>query len=408
MSDIPVSDIPVSEMESQLRILMNIAAGDPLRRLNAQAVRRRAVKRRAATLLAGVAATVLVLCVGAVVAVATTGSVRGPASYAGLPAGMPRFYIEQGENSSGFPTKTVIRATASGAVTGTVACPWPGAHVAITSIVPADDQEFFMVCARFLGRILTSQVAGSRIYRFQLTSAGQVDGYSLVRGGVLNGLQVDSIAVTPDGSEVAVSLDSTGHFVLDVIVIDTRTGAHAVWHGASRVPGTVIYPIEHQGLSFTANGQELALFTHPQCVKGKNAPPCRAGFGGELRAVSHPASGGKLSDSRLLLRLPFGLDQAMISPDGRTVILTGSSVPLSRHYYSITRVSVASGKQVGVLFRERIGEALTYWDFSPDPSCRFFILVIGPSIGRLVNGGVGDGRLFRLKPRGEDIYQEAW
>jgi hypothetical protein len=402
-----MSDVGMSDLEGQLRTFMNIAAGEPPHRVDAETVRRQAVRRRSATLLAGVTATVLVLCIGAVVAVAATGSAPGPASHAGPPAEVPRFYIEQGVDGALF-TKTLVRATASGAVTDTVACPWRRAHVFITSIVPADDQEFFILCERYLGRDSIS-VAGSRIYRFRLSSAGRVDGYSLVRGGVLNGLQVGQIGVTPDGSEVAVPVYPPGRTQgSDIIVIDTRTGAHAVWHGVSRVPGKIVYPVLNRGLSFTANGQELEFLTQPQCVQGENAPPCPVTGVEEVREISNPASGGKLSSSRLLLRelFPFvRISNAVISLDGRTLIVAETNV--SRRYFSVARVSVATGKQVGVLFRARtVGFA--YGVFNSDPSCRFFILVVGPSIGRMVNRGLDNGRILRLKPDGEDVNLEVW
>lgn len=412
-----MNDIPMGDLENQLRTFMNIAAGEPLRRLDAETVRRQAVRRRVATLVAGATATVLVLCVGVVVALAATGPAPGPASHAGPPAGAPRFYIEQGQNQFGLPTKTVVRATVSGAVTGTVACPWPRAHAVITSIAPADDQEFFMACERFLGPIHGSPVAGSRLYRFRLTSAGRVDGYSLVRGGLLHGLSVGSLAVTPGGSQVAVSVAAGATRAVtppEIIVIDTSTGAHGVWRGAGPVPGKIFYPA--YDLSFTANGKELAFLSQPRCVKREGAPKCHVNGGEEVRAVSHPATGGQLASSRLLLRqssvmsLAVGyINGAVISPDGRTVILAEVSWPFG--YISIARASVATGKQVGVLYREHTGDGFSYRLFGSDPSRRFFLLVAGPARSGeagLINGGIGDGRLFRLKPRGEDVYQEAW
>lgn len=412
-----MNDIGTSEMESQLRILMNIAVGDPLRRLNAQTVRRRAVKRRVTTLLAGAMATVLVLGVGAAVAVAGTGSGPGPADHAGPPpAGAPRFYIEKGLNRLNFAAKALVRITASGAVTGTVACPRQPGLVFLTAIVPASDQEFLMVCQRFIGPGIDSPVAGSRIYRFRLTSSGRVDGYSLVRGGLLHGLSADSLAVTPDGSEIAVAVapgaTSPGATPApEVIVIDTRTGARAEWHGAAPVPGKIFYPVFD--LSLTASGNELAFLSQPRCVKGKNAPPCHVNGGEEVRAVSHPATGGRLGSSRLLLRqsslmrLAVGyINDFALSPDGRTVILAEVGWPFG--YISIARASVATGKQVGVLFREHTGAGFSYQFFSSDPSRRFFLLDAGPSRGALINGGIGNGRLFRLKPAGADVAAEAW
>src|SRR5215472_15972819 len=71
----PMSETRMSEMESQLRLLMNIAAGEPPRRIRGQAVRRKAVRRRMAASTAAAAAAV-VLAGGA--AVAAVGQPGGP------------------------------------------------------------------------------------------------------------------------------------------------------------------------------------------------------------------------------------------------------------------------------------------------------------------------------------------
>ncbi|HUZ54520.1 MAG TPA: hypothetical protein VMU94_18600 [Streptosporangiaceae bacterium] len=117
----------MSEMERHLRVLMNVAAGEPPNRVNAEIVRRRAARRRLTAALASAAAVALVGGLGAVVSARATGLGLGssPAGGSGLPAGVPRYYVESGFPAQGHQS-TVVRATATGAVTATIRSPWQG------------------------------------------------------------------------------------------------------------------------------------------------------------------------------------------------------------------------------------------------------------------------------------------
>src|SRR5262249_29978097 len=113
----------------------------------------------------------------------------------------------------------------------------------------------------------------------------------------------------------------------EITVINTRTGARAVWHNGPAVPGQMAFGVGH--LSLTADGRELAFLGIPRCIRG----PCRpTGNGEEVRAVSPAGQGGNLSSSRLLLRqsalvrLTTGyIDGAVISPDGSSVMVVEMS-----------------------------------------------------------------------------------
>jgi len=406
-----MSEIPTTEMERQMRILMNIAVGEPPRRVSAEAVRRRAIRRRAAA-YAAVAVVLFGGGVGGAFAAQRTGlgPKRGNSPVA---VGQPRYYVARSLTKTG--AETAVRATATGAVTGKVRCPAFAASVTQGPVAPAAHETFFLVCEKVTAQGLPTVVSESRIYRFAITRSGGVGGYALVRGGTLTGLRASDLAVTPDGSELAVTVtqgtaDPSAAQPPEVIVIDSRAGTHAVWHGAAPVPGKIFYPV--YDLSLTADSKELAFLSQPRCVKGKNAPKCHVNGGEEVRAVSDPASGGQLSGARLLvrqselMRLSVGfINDAVISPDGRTVILAEVAWPLD--YISIARASTATGKQVGVLFRTRTGNGFSYQFFSSDPSRRFFLLDAGPS-SRLINGWIYRGRLTRLRPAGANVIFEAW
>ena len=397
-------------MESQLRDLLDAAVGDPPRPVSIAAVRRRVVRRRAAKWVAAATAVVLLTGLGAVVSALAAGP-EPPAADAGSLIGVPRYYVVQ-EISGKLPGIVVVRATATGTVTATVHSPWAGASIAIGEITPAGHQAFFIVCQK-TGPGPGAAVTGSRLYRFRVTRSGRVSGYALVRGGVLNGLSAGRMAVTPDGSEIAVAVSpgaDTKPAPGNILVINTRTGTHAVWHSGADVPGTVRYGAGD--LSLTSNGQELAFLTVPQCVPG-GTTACAAGGGQQVRAVSPAAGGGQLSSSRLLMRWSglHGLSRgyvnfAMITPDGSAVtVVTAHSGQTQTT--SAVQVSAATGQQLRVLYRVNTGNGFSYRFTSSDPSGRYLLLDVG-TVKDMVNGWIDHGRLIRLKPAGNNIFFEAW
>src|SRR5689334_24654321 len=108
--------------------------------------------------------------------------------------GAPRYYVQTVATKPGHQV-TVVRATATGAKTATVRCPWPKSYVANEGLAPADGRTFFLACQRFT----TSRpfrVTGTRLYRFQLTGSGQISGYSSVLGGDLGAVAVSQMAAT--------------------------------------------------------------------------------------------------------------------------------------------------------------------------------------------------------------------
>ena len=327
-----------------------------------------AARRRGVGWVAAAVAVVLLAGVGVAVFTRAPGPLRdvGPLRARGpLPAGVPRYYVQQSLGGASGPV-TVVRATATGAVTATVRSPCRQALR--TDIAAASDQTFFMVCQGIVGRGVHGVVTGSRIYRFRVTGSGRIGGYSLVRGGTLAGLRADELAVAADGSEVAVTTGppaATGAAgSAEITVINTRTGARAVWHNGPAVPGQMAFGVGH--LSLTADGRELAFLGIPRCIRG----PCRpTGNGEEVRAVSPAGQGGDLSSSRLLLRqsalvrLTTGyIDGAVISPDGSSVTVVEMNTPggSANNIVSVVQVSAATGRQLSVRYQVDTGDGFLY------------------------------------------------
>ena len=404
----------MSETSRQLRDLLEAAAGEPPHTVTVQAVRRRVTRRRITESVAAAIVAVLVAGLGVAVAARATGS--GPASGPRPPAGAPRYYVEQGIRSAP-PAVTVVRATATGAVTATVRCPWRGAFLLGDGVAAASHRTFFVVCQQQTGPRNNPRVTGSRIYRFHLTAGGRIARYTLIPGGSLAGLSVGRVTSSADGAEVAMTTVPAGpansSVLSDIMVINTRTGARAVWHSSPAVPGTMA--LGANDLSLTADGHELVYLAIPRCIRGHCAS---TGNGEEVRAVSPAAAGGQLSGSRLLARqsalVPLAsgyLDGALVSANGSSVfVLEMNSPPRGGSTtVSVVKVSAATGQPLRVVYRVATGNGFSFRFFSADPFRRYPILDVGPANGAMPNGWIYHRHLIPLSPRdGTNVFYETW
>ena len=325
-------------------------------------------------------------------AVAADAAVAGDAARVGAPG----YYIEQGIPQRG----TLVRATATGRVVARVVCPG-GATVG--QYVPASHQTFFLPCQTSAGGML--------IYRFRLTRSGQVVGYQLVHGGVLSSA-TDRLAASADGSTLAVMVPSGGPGG-EVVVINTRTGAHAAWRDGSAGPGVMRLRIFQ--LALTGNGRELVVFGTPKCLKGSPGNVCRAS-GEQARAVSPAGTGGSLSSSRLIMRqsaitsLREGyINYVTITPDGRSLLaaVVSGGARANGGFVAVDQVSAVTGRQTRQLYRMNTGNGFSYQFVSADASGRYVLFDAG-SARTSVNGWIDRGKLIRLRPAGNGVGYEAW
>jgi hypothetical protein len=429
-------------MERQLRDLMIAEAGDPPHRVTVEAVRRRAMRRWAAQ--AGAASLAVILAVGLGVAVSAgifrtgTSAARG----AGEHAGPPRYYVTQYFDPKARKLVMAVRARASGRVTAVVGDPMPGPGSSCgqgtVGLVAADDQTFFITCSvwrsapapgrrpglprqfRRPGKITSIQ---SRIYRFQVTSAGRITGYSLVKGSTLNGW-ADNIAVTADGSEIAaevIALPRSGQMATNqvpegIFVINTRTGSRALWRTGPYVPGAVQY-VYGTDLSFTGDGRDLVVLG-PRCRRSRSLVNCNGHANMQVRAYRPADVGGSLQGGQVLLQdsalNPRGtsLSDAFITPDGSavTAVLTDCP-PHGACTLTVARIPIGTGQQPRVLYQVHSGtryQGIFERLFSSDPSGRYLILDAGAGNAR-VNGWINHGRLVPLAPADGNIpAYEAW
>src|SRR5262249_7619101 len=158
-----------------------------------------------------------------------------------------------------------------------------------------------------------------------------------------------------------------------ILVINTHTGARAVWLSGTAAPGTVSYGIGD--MSLTSSGRELVFLGLPRCVKDARHQHC-PGAQEEVLALSPAARGGSLTSARVLVRQsqtgPTAtgyLNDAVITPDGSEVTLA----VVGDNNVSVVQASAATGKKLRVLYRMRTGDGFLYRFFSADPTGRYLL-----------------------------------
>jgi hypothetical protein len=396
--------------ETRLRELLDIAVGEPPRSVSVPAVRRLA--RRRGTLHATTAAAAVAAVAAVSVAVSTlTFGQAAPAASQHPATGVPRYYLQQQElDVTGVSQSrgALVRDTATGAITAVARCPWAGAVIS-GQIAPTGYEAFFMACLRTSGSGGHEGVVGSRIYRFRVTRAGTIPGYTPVPGGWLPGLAVNDLTAAADGSDLAMTtfrglLPGTG----DLLVINASTGAHAVWRGLFRPQLT---PATH--LSLSPDGRDLRFVVISR-TSGTGHPAVV-----ELAQVSPASRGGLLSSARVLIHVPPTqllalMSDFRLSPGGSVLtvaeLLTtiGPGQP-STGEALVEQISVATGRVIRVLFRASFATTDGFgFSASPDPSGRYIILTYGPSRAKR-NGWLDHGRLVPLAPAtGAQIGYETW
>ena len=388
----------MNEMETQLSRLFNAAVGEPPKDVTLRAIRRRVIRRRLVLSVTTTAALSLAVAVG--LAVSANAGPR-PALNHSTRASEPRYYFENDfmeTPQSGRP-ETVVRSVATGAITGRIRC--PGSHRLLHAAAAANDQTFFVACT-------TSTGAATRIYRFVVGKSGQVGALQPVRGGAIGGVRTGNMAVTPTGSQLAITAGPpVAGRTSEVIVVNTRSGAHAIWH-AIMLRGGVRF-IAYT-LSFADSGRELAAFGFAACARGPGT--CRSP-GEEMVAVTNAARGGRLASGRVIFteaqlvnpRVGW-LNTAFISPDGSSVVTATNGTPPMTVY----QISATTGRPTRVLLKlGGVRKRVNYRFISPDASGHF-LLFTGIQFSLHVNelnGWISNGKLLPLRPERE-INIEVW
>lgn len=301
----------------------------------------------------------------------------------------PRYYVALDWNSN-----LTVRATATGQVTDLLPEPqqWSGGSMRLLEAVAAsaNGRRLVAVYNRF------SQPYRTAVYTFTLTSAGHIADYELIRNGVLPGMARIAVAVSPDGSKLAIAGngpetaaagDIPASRLRDarIVVINLRTGRRAVFagglgkHGRQLGINSVSWADDDRSLVYLAQWcEQVDVGFNTEC--DARQPPVT-----ELRMISATASGGTLAGGRTLVRdtarFPAIL-QAQASPDGRSVMaLTERAGRLT-----LARFAVPDGRLIDVLYRRRGTPSDAF--LSIDGSGRYPIIAEnGGSVIGWVHGG---------------------
>jgi hypothetical protein len=398
--------------------------------------RRRAIWN--ARLAPAAAAAGVVLAVA--VALLVTGGTRHESTAAGVLApgiaGPPKYYAEvegkfvrwHGRDS----VEVVVRSTATGAAVARVPNPAiaGAAKVLPLSVAAGPDGRTFYVIYANWGRV----PGDFWIYRFRITPSGAARP-AAVSGGKVTGQDnvgnVGGFAISPDGSRLALAVasvhdgSSQSSVASEILVIDLRTGAHAVWRGGMERAGQT-FGIEN--VSWTGDGKSL-VYLGEWCSPDNISYGIYGGFVcSTLGAADHKpikaegrdvvlqirvASGGATLDSGRVLRAPSpssGPVPVLVDPDG-TELITMVESPSAPDAFDVVKTSIATGRVVSVLgtvsrVSPLFGDEFLAVDRSGD-----FVLVWmagNATSGLPLHGWVHGGRYHQLAPTFRASYPGGW
>jgi len=403
------------------------------------------------------AASVALVAAGAVAAGGYLHHRGSPAGPAGAAAGPPRYYATLEGNNQTNLDEVVVRATATGAVvariqdpvsplapgTGTAAPPsstaTPNPHADLMQpldVATTDDHTFYVLYA---AQTVTGY-GGLVVEGFGLSDAGRASPLAQVNGGQLSGHGatrflggpgvtplIGGFAVSPGNSKIALALKATPADAAaeEILIIDTRTGAHTIWRGGLDRVGAALAIL---GLSWTADSRSLA-FLAQWCAPLQRADSnihseiCGGTRSAQVRELDTTSAGGSLSSARLLLAqsalYPY-IERAVISPDGTslTAILLSGPVPPNKGFgpgtperVSIVRISVPAEAVIATLFRG-VDPVSMYSTLAIDSTGRYVMLAhtdvfLRPGDTRYAAGWINAGR-FRQLPLNTGGQGVAW
>jgi hypothetical protein len=372
--------------------------------------------------------------VGAAVAVLTViGLVAGVTPFSGGPpparpvrdaataTSPPPYYVSIEGNNANLLT---VRQTATGRRTDVIRPPsgWHAGRSASfwqsfepSAVAAAGDRVFVVAYDNPLRR-------RTGLFRFGLTSTGRVTGFRAIPGGVLPGLVNLAVAVSPDGTQVAVAGTPAPLRQADIpvqpariVVVSLLTGARRVWQGGMDRPGE---QFSIPGVSWTADGTSL-VYVAQWCKPRLEYPDTADCYAPGNRFAPDPVSlvremavsgGGPLSSGQVLLRGSVRyprIVQALLTPSGKLVafVLRGSHpylVQLTTHGGNQPVVLFDGGLLAGYVTDMGIQSATLVFDGSG----RYAFLDVDQASLPLY-GWLRRGRLHHL-PALSDVFAVAW
>jgi hypothetical protein len=311
-------------------------------------------RRRPGLLLPATAAAAVVVVVAiAVVAALLVGPPVRPQPYvapAPAPAAMPRYYVTVAKTSAGL--EAVVRDSARGSVTGTALLPQTQA-AAGQSVAAAADGHTFVIA---VGLTDTSTIPGTvamRYFRLPVSAGGRPGRPTVLPPGLGRAEPLTGMAVSPDGTMLALSLKHLGFTTNvsptgDIEVFNLSSSQTRTWTGRGQ-PG--YWP----GTPQWENGDRTLTFTWWHTTSQTAGSAVIAG----VRQLDTSVPGSNLLASRLI---PFtaiysgaSFQSAIITSGGREIVASAChDTALPGHSHGrvtawILELSAADGHLVRVL-----------------------------------------------------------
>ena len=368
------------------------------------------------------AAVIAVITAGALAAGLTAAhkpAARKPAVSGSAPASLPRFYVTTSSGPGGRGIQAVVRASASGQVTGTVpvpsALPVEWADSGGTFVTAAADDRSFIIGVQG-GQAPTKTGLDLRLFRFAISAAGKPGHLTELAPAPMRNQTTEGIALSPDGKLLAVSLmrDSPADAVGAIQVLDLATGATRTWTAPAHsvyIPGPPSWADGSRLIAFTwLRSTQSGLMSAPRGIRLLDT----AAPGDNLMAGTVIVPSGKVAAGSIV--------SALITPDGRDVIVVTwrdltPQASTRTVIVQFAELQAATGRLVRLLYTrtERYGEVpfTTLQDslgvLSLGSQGRY-ALVQGIQFGWLDVGGPDPGRFTPLPavPAGQYVNFAAW
>jgi hypothetical protein len=373
------------------------------------------------------AAAVIVIVAGSVAAGSwLTGSRNGQPGairQAGPYAGVPAYYVAVES-----PSLAVVRATSTGATLARITTRTP--FVGVTGA--ADDRTFVLDAQRQVTGPTVRWPGHPVFYLLRLGASGAEESFTRLALPVLpTGTAVTGLALSPDGSRLAVEMDTGGWSrpgLLEIRVYTLATGAFSSWSTLGSTDPEAPYGFTGSGadgsesISWAADSRTLAFDWMDQAhLTGVRLLDTAAG-GGDLVAVSRLAvvefRSGSLPE-RPSTTLPSRdhvsgcVTNSIVSLDGSAIVCGYTTlIAGSASAYDTTtgfiRYSTRTGKAAAVLgvyqfHGQAPGDISLYWVNSTGTTLIGGVLTPGG-----IRVGVISGQTFRPLPGIAGLGAAAW
>ena len=365
--------------------------------------------------LVPLATAAAVIAIVAVVAlVAGLPASHKPAISVPAPAAPPRFYVTISGGANGRETEAVVRASASGQVTGTVLVPSIAQDFAFVTAA-ADDRSFIVGTYKSQNLASPAGAFDLGLFQFRISGGGKPGHLTELAPSPARGDGFEGMALSPDGKLLAVSLLPGPHDIGTLQVINLATGTIRTWTapvtGPQYAPGTPSW----------VDGNRMIAFPWQRAVS-----PDDFALTEGVRLLDTAAPGDNLADAKLIV--PSGvvaagsIKSALITPDGRDVIVATlrELSPLADSHTVIVQLAelqAGTGRLVRVLRTQTarydqggyitLQASLGVLSFG---SAGQYVLVQGIQFGWLDVGGPDPGRFTPLPalPAGQYVTVAAW